>query len=355
MNRRRPLPVLAGIAATIAGLWTMFALFSASQVYNVSRDTGISTNELWLFHTSYQLSSALLWATINPVVVYIAERLPLTGPFRWRNVVALLALTPLVAVFRAVLGSAVQRMADGGGTVQQYLDFAWLSIDIRFHRNIVLVVIIIGITNLVLAYRASATREEQALARTKAIADDKVQRLRAAMQPRFFFAALDAVKQLMGRPDAADRMLVQVSAVLRKVLEFEQRDDVALLEELALVDTCLELERIRTGGLFTFRIDIGEALLRARIPPLLLYGLIEAALVAEELERGHLEIRGWAEGRTVKLDVRNDDPRRAPNEMAVDAARARLQRAFAAEASVAIRSHAGGTSTTVTMPLRLSR
>lgn len=348
MSDRRSLPELAATAAVIVLIWMLFAINEASESYRVTRDTGY-TEQSWLMLIGFQTGAALMWAFVTPAIVFIAERFPLVKPFRWRNVAVLLALTPLLAIFRTILGSTVMQLGEGSVGLRHLVAFAAYSIDVRLHRNIFLVLVVIGVVNLILAHRAAAASERKELAEKKKAANDEVQRLRAAMQPRFLFAALDAVSaQVTRNPHAADRMLVELGGVLRTMLEFEKRSDVTVAEELELVEQCLRLERTRTAGGFSARVNVGETLLAARIPPLLLHSVIESAVLVEDSPGGSLTVDAWAEDGRLTFLIADGDPSRAPR---LEATRARLRRAYADLAWVYSRKRVDGVVTTLNVPL----
>jgi hypothetical protein len=328
-------------------LWLMFALFSSSELYRRGVDTG-NLVQLWSDVLLFQLSSAFLWAAFTPIVISIAERLPLIGPRRLRNTLLMLAVTPSLSVLRAVLGALAIELSEGRPPT---LAFALLCVNIRFHRYTFLILVIVGLTNLLLAQRAAAARERAALALKRELANAEVQRLRAELQPRFLFATLDAVAaHLTTRPSAADRMLVQLGDLLRMVAELEKRGEVSLAEDLDVLDEYFEMEKTRSEGRFTSRVDVEEHLLDARVPPLLLHGLIGASLPESPPARVEIEGREW--NGMLRLDVRLDG---ALGTTALYATRARLQQMFGDRASIVLQDDAGGPVTRLTMPLELPR
>lgn len=351
MNRTRSFPQLLGIALMIELLWLVFAVFNSSEFYRRVVELEFQPMFTWSEVLINQLIVSANWALFTPVIVAIAERLPLVKPFRWRNAAALVVITPALAVARAAWGGGVMTFIEDD-TLAQHIWMIAHSIDVRWHRNVFLTVVIIGVVNLVLAQRAVAERERQRLAEKKETAHAELQRIRAAMQPQFLFATLDAVKAQVARsPLVADQMLVELGSVLRKMLEFEKRKDVSLAEELEIVGHCLVLEKARTAGLFTTSVNIDEPLLRARIPPLLLHAIVQSAVLAEGRQGGHLAISAWATQKSFRLAIRNTDSRRAPRIAALEATRARLQRAFAERAHLEVRHDANATIVVLTMPL----
>ncbi|HEX2123451.1 MAG TPA: histidine kinase [Thermoanaerobaculia bacterium] len=344
----RPLRLL-GVAMLIVAIWVCFAFFNASEFYRRSQAVGTvnhDTREV----IAYQLMSSLNWAVFTPFLIFMAERLPLRRPHRLRNAALILAAAPVLAVIRAALGAWVLEFGE-----HQWISwgFAQHSIQIRFERNIFLILLIVGITNLVLTQRATAARERHGLALKAAVANAELVQLRAAMQPRFMFATLDAIAaRVANRPSIADRMLVHLGHLLRTMLEFGKRGDVSLAEELEVIDRYFEIEKTRTDGRFTTRVDVDEDVLAARVPPLLLHAVVESAMLRAG-DASRIEIRGRAEGDLLRLEISNSDPGGIPPQGAVEETRARLRHAFADRTSITWRSENGRVVTELKMPLRV--
>lgn len=323
---------LAGISAIIVVLWVMFGIFTSSEF---SRRLDSTSTDVWTEVLLYQLTASLMWAAFTPVAIFIAERLPFRKPHRLRNLVLLLAIAPLFSLVRSAVGGAVFELCELGRVSAA---FVWLSVTIRFHRNIFLFLVVVGIVNLVLLQRASAARERNALALRTAVMNAELQRLRTSMQPRLMFATLDAIAaKVRDEPVVADRMLVELGHLLRALLEFGKRPSVTLAEELELIDRYFDIERMRTGGTFSARVDLEEELLEVRVPPLALYTLLASALLDAGETPRRVEIRGRTAGGMLLLDVRYDAVQQMPAPDTVHDTRAGL----GSDATIQWR-HAGG-------------
>jgi two-component system, LytTR family, sensor kinase len=332
MNVRWFLRILGICVASIA-TWVLFGIYATSEFYRRTVDTGVYA-ENWFEVLMFQLTSSVVWAAFMPIAIFIAERLPLQKPHRVRNAVLLLAIAPVFSFVRSIVGAMYYLYGEG---TEQNIPFLVLSLSIRFHRNIYLFLIIVGVTNLVLLQRSAAERERSRMALRTAVTDAELQRLRASLQPRLMFATLDAIAaNVTTRPDVADRMLVRLGDLLRTMLDFGRRPSVSLAEELEVVDRYFDIERERSGGTFTTRIDVEEDLLAARVPPLLVHGLVETALHAGEKPAQHLDLRGRTGGGMLMLEIRHDAPdrKRSPAPAAVQETRARLRQAFGDRASL---------------------
>jgi hypothetical protein len=341
---------LVRISFVIVGIWVIFAIFNSSDFYRRTVASGREAAIIELL--AYQLNTSFLWAVFTPFIVFVAERLPLRKPNLLRNALLMTAFVPTAAVLRAAIGGIINRLGDQEPPTIQ---FTLYSIEVRYHRNIFLVLVIVGITYFILAQRAAAERERNAFALRTAVTNAELQGLRAAMQPRMMFATLDAIAEKVStNPVLADQMIVQLGGLLRTMLEFGKRASVTLGEELEVIDRYFEIERARTDGAFTTRVDVEEELLGARVPPLLLHALVESALFGTDTDSPqHMEIHGRTEGSDLLLEVVNDDPKRVPAPDAIDETRARLQQAFGGRASIAWRAGEKRAVTELAMPLDL--
>ena len=336
------------ISFMIVGIWVIFGIFNSSEFYRRTVASGVEGVVLELL--AVQLTSSFLWAMFTPIIVFVAERLPLRQPHLLRNAIGMAAFVPFIAVVRAAFGGVVNRLGDREPPT---LAFALYSVEIRYHRNIFLVLVVLGITYFVFAKRAAADRERRALALRTAVTNAELQGLRAAMQPRMMFATLDAIaEKVTTNPALADQMIVHLGDLLRTMLEFGKRASVTLGEELEVIDRYFEIERARTGGAFTTRVDVEEELLGVTVPPLILHPLVESALFGTDTDSPqHMEIHGRTDGRDLLLEVVNDDPKRVPAPDAIEETRARLQQAFEGRAAISWRTGEKRAVTALSMPL----
>lgn len=349
-HRTRTLAQLTGIALVITGIWVIFAFFNASEFYRRSLATGSETN--WYYIISFQLSSGLMWAVFTPIVVAMAERLPLSGKLWPRNLLVLAALTPVLSVIRAAYGAAWLQMAEGVWPAAYFIKF---SIAIRFHRNVFLLVVIIGITNILLASRRAGLRERDAFALQAAVANAAVAQLRARMLPRVMFDSLRAIADRVDSdPARADRMIVGLSDLLRATRELDRRSEVTLAEELEQIDRYLDLEKARSDGHLTTRIDVDEPLLAARVPALVLHSLVEDAL-AGEVPPGDrsLEIEGRSCGGRLSLEIRSEGAAEPAGAPSLGETRERLEQLLAERFSLDRHREGSAVVVGLDLPLRL--
>jgi LytS/YehU family sensor histidine kinase len=138
------------------------------------------------------------------------------------------------------------------------------------------------------------------------LAQAELQALRMQLHPHFLFNTLHAVSMLnFSDVDAANRMLVRLSDLLRMSLDNSGKQLVSLREELDFLRKYLEIEQTRFHDRLRVVFDVDETLLDAVVPNLVLQPLVENAIrhgVSKSAQAGVLEIS--AQRREGKLNLR---------------------------------------------------
>ena len=132
--------------------------------------------------------------------------------------------------------------------------------------------------------------------------------LRYQLNPHFLFNSLNALSCLVleGRAHDADRMIVELSALLRRMLADPSEGDVSLEDEFELQRLYLAVEGRRFGPRLTARLDLPPELAHARVPPLLLQPLVENAVkhgVARSREPVLVSLSARRDGANCVLEV----------------------------------------------------
>jgi LytS/YehU family sensor histidine kinase len=112
-------------------------------------------------------------------------------------------------------------------------------------------------------------------------------------------------------PMAADRMVVDLSRLLRRALDVSHRQEISLADELELTRAYLAVQQIRFGDRLRVVMSVADDVLSAMVPPLLLQPLAENAIIHGIGKRGgggRVELRAFTEGTMLRLQVRDDGP-----------------------------------------------
>jgi two-component system LytT family sensor kinase len=103
--------------------------------------------------------------------------------------------------------------------------------------------------------------------------------LHAKINPHFLYNALNAIAGLIhDDPDKAELMTIKLSKLFRYNINQDQNHLVPLEEEMEIVSTYLDIEKVRFGDRINFSITVDEHLTDSLFPRFLLQPLIENAL-----------------------------------------------------------------------------
>jgi hypothetical protein len=271
----RRLRVLLLFTAGNLGIWTLVAFFAASEFYRrIIVMGGVQPFDQAL---EFQLCTALLWAAFTPFIVFIAQRLPLRPPHRIRNAAIVVALIPLLAVFRAAFGGAVNDLAEH---LPISAHMVTLSIGIRTHRDIAILATIFFLSYLAEAQREAAAQERQHARAQTLLARTEIDDLRTRFQPQFAIRMLRHIGGVLrDEPKTADALIVTLSGILRRSMGRISDEQIRLGDELEYLDRCLDL--CRAGGRFSVaaRYLAAEDVLSCRVPALILQPVIETIVL----------------------------------------------------------------------------
>ncbi|HEY0195353.1 MAG TPA: histidine kinase [Kofleriaceae bacterium] len=188
--------------------------------------------------------------------------------------------------------------------------------------------------------------------------------LRAQLQPHFLFNTLNAAVALARAGDAEGtaQVLVLLGDLLRQLLRGDAPQEVPLREELSLLETYLEIQRIRFGARLQVGWSIDDSVRDALVPQLVLQPLVENALqhgIARRTRAGRLDITATRRGGQLELTVCDDGPGVAPSFSLAAATgvglrntRDRLARLYGARGALALATVGATTTAAIELPIR---
>jgi LytS/YehU family sensor histidine kinase len=141
--------------------------------------------------------------------------------------------------------------------------------------------------------------------------------LKMQLHPHFLFNALHSISSLVySDPPRADRMIAQLSELLRLSLETSDVVLVPLREELEYVKKYLEIEQIRFSDRLVVQYSIADDVLAVDVPNLILQPLVENAIkhgVAKRESGGFIHISAHKRRGGLILAVEDNGPGFAKN------------------------------------------
>jgi len=141
------------------------------------------------------------------------------------------------------------------------------------------------------------------------LSEARMMALRMQINPHFLFNTMNAISSLMyTNVNAADRMMEQLSNMLRVTLERGSQQTIRLREEIEFIEMYLSLQNIRSSDRVVQRLSIDPHLYDATVPAMLLQPLVENAYVhglSKLNDQGLIEITARAENSKLRIAVRN--------------------------------------------------
>jgi hypothetical protein len=304
---------------------------------------------------------AASWGLLGPATLAAAWILPLDRR-RWRGgVAAILGVSLLVATVRFAGMAEVFYQAEWTPA-----RLTWLELASAIPMQTLIVTALVG-TGYGIRYALRERESTLALSRREAeLAEARFRTAKGRLQPRFLFAALDAISGLMDRDvREADRLLLRLSEVLRATFGGMATDEVALGEEMGFARLYLEIERTCHGpGPVGLRTALDPPVHLALVPHMSVFPLIEQAWSeAGGCTEGapEVEVAAHRAGESLRVEVRDHGPATAAERRArpawqdVQLVNAMLERRFGEGQGWTLADHpAGGVAATLLLPLRLA-
>jgi signal transduction histidine kinase len=292
--------------ALILGCWAVVTLVYSSHLYVFHNLRGERTT--WAFQLAEAFADFAVWAALTPLVLALAGRFPV-GRERWPAAVAVhFAASLLVSLVQVFFHAVVDLgLVHGNLTGPQLADTFRTLFARTYHFGLLVYWTIAAARWAVEHYKDQQVRASRLEAR---LAEARLEALKMQLQPHFLFNTLHAISALMHRDvAAADRMIARLSELLRLSLDAGGAQEVSLASELELLETYVEIERIRFEDRLTVELRVAPEAREARVPNLLLQPLVENSVrhgVSRRRGPGRIEISAERSGATLELAVRDD-------------------------------------------------
>jgi ligand-binding sensor domain-containing protein len=106
--------------------------------------------------------------------------------------------------------------------------------------------------------------------------------LKSQMNPHFLFNTLNSLQDLILKHDIknSNYYLGKYSTLMRMVLNASGKDEISIAEEVEMLDTYLQLEKLRFGDGFSYTIQVDQKMDadQTRVPPMIIQPFVENAI-----------------------------------------------------------------------------
>ncbi len=265
---------------------------------------------------SYALT-VLLGLGMSVLVYRRAVRLPREG-----GAIHFTALVPTVlaaaltmAVFDLIVGGFVRTLIDATHPVARAIGARAVS---QFMMDAWMLALLGALYLMMVALRVTSERERQlADARAQALAAEgqataaRLAALRYQLNPHFLFNTLNAVSSavITGRKDEAEAMLARLADFLRQTLSADPQAQIPLEDEMATLQSYLEIESVRFRDRLGVEFECPDDLREALVPSFLLQPLVENAVkhgVAQTSRPVTIRLEAARDGEDLVVTVEDD-------------------------------------------------
>ncbi len=305
MSDRTTAPSLLRLSGW-AGLWTLVGLAIASEIYLSSNFLGRSVT--WGEAISDSLEDWYVYGLLSIPVLWLARRYPPEKGSRLFTAAIHLGaalLFSLAFVFaRAVVGMVDGLIASEPASFGEVLHPLLVR---TFPFNLLVYGGIITVSHALDYYSKYNEQTVQTLELEKHLTEARLQALLHQLKPHFLFNTLNGIASLMHTDvDAADRMLVRLSELLRITMSQTGAPMTTLRDEIAFLERYLDIEKIRFGNRLEIVIEVDDDAIDAQVPSLILQPMVENAMrhgVEPHAKTGLIELRGARRGADLVLTV----------------------------------------------------
>jgi two-component system, LytTR family, sensor kinase len=283
----------------IAAAWTLVALFNTEQTYASFAVSGRALAWFQIFRVI--VPGMVLWALLTPLIMRLVIRYPL----EWKT----LPVHLLAAVIACALDAALYHLVDPWVSISGTR--TWLAGFLRYLQ--VNTINYFGVVAVTLVSRYATLLRERMVAAAELksqLTTAHLRSLQAQLRPHFLFNTLNTIAELVHRdPEAADKMISRLGALLRRSFDTFGDEEVSLGSELEFLRDYSEIVCARFRGRISITMSIDPDAIGARVPSLILQPLVENAVrhgLEPKVEGGTVEIVARRRVDVLELEIRDD-------------------------------------------------
>lgn len=359
----------AKAAGILFAIWTAVGLTFSGVAYLAMVSEGRSESMTLVLTMS--LIRSYVWGIFTPLIFVLAKRLPIDPRgIRWRNVVSNLLAGLIVSFLYSMIFVTFGGFSERGSgdvpatftlTVQRFLVPALYTFFSLFTPTFFTIQALLFYRN----YKEEAAKNAEL---QRELSSAQLNALKMQLQPHFLFNSLHSISSLiLLDPKRANEMVALLGDFLRQTLEHSNDQLVPLSEELEFLRCYLRIEETRFEDRLKVEFDIGDDLLGAAVPHLIMQPIVENAVkhgIAPFEITGFIRISARHHGNKLVLSVTNSGQVAnrserlgvmTTNGMGIRNVRSRLEQVYGREATLQMNElETGGSKVDITIPFTRS-
>jgi sensor histidine kinase YesM len=290
--------------ATQIFAWILFYLMVLGA--NIVVGTVITTSSFYIYAAEGVVLSLLGTHIIrNTIIKYNWLKLPIIA-IMWRSI--------LITIISAIFIEIFETISTFFITKDFYTDSSMNDISISkvvgsIFGNAVLFCIWLSFYYAYQFIEKSRKQEIKNLQFTASKNEIELKNLREQINPHFLFNSLNSIKALVEiDKDEAKVAITKLSNLLRKSIQLGKHKLITIKEELDIVESYIDLEKIRFEERIDANILATQDTYKCLIPPLMIQTLAENAIkhgLSKSIEGGTLNITISIQHKTLNISIQN--------------------------------------------------
>jgi two-component system, LytTR family, sensor histidine kinase AlgZ len=145
----------------------------------------------------------------------------------------------------------------------------------------------------------------------KLATEARLSSLESRIHPHFLFNTLNSISSLISvDPKQAEQTVGRLAVLLRSSLDNSSQPLIPLRQELTMVNSYVDIQKIRFGEKLCGSVEVADELQDARVPPMSVQALVENAVKHGISDRGggDFKVRARAENGSLRIEVCDSGP-----------------------------------------------
>ena len=146
----------------------------------------------------------------------------------------------------------------------------------------------------------------------KLAAEARLRSLESWIHPHFLFNTLNSISALIAiDPARAEQIVGRLATLLRASLDTSANSLIPLHQEIAMVESYLDIERVRLGEKLRARVEVPVDLQETMVPTMSVQSLVENAVkhgITPQSDGGEVLVTARADAESVRIDVADTGP-----------------------------------------------
>ena len=315
MSERKPINWKKWILILCA--WESLALYNSFQNYIFSINAGTQFD--WYTSLTYRGTNNFYWALLMPLIFFLAKKFNIDSEKPVKNISILILFGIPVAIFQSffsIFTNLSVKWLSGAMLIPfweriQLSKFGILGLSFEsFFYYCIVLAILFGIQY----YQKNKEHEYNLSQLEVKLSQAELQNMKMQLHPHFLFNTLHAISTLMHRDtNAADKMITDLSMLLRKSLDNIGVHEVTLEEEIEFLSKYIEIQKMRFNDNLQISMNIDSSTLKILVPNLILQPIVENAFkhgVEQISSTGEIIISSFLENNMLELSVQDNGPGR---------------------------------------------